>query len=76
MLENLKPKQRIYPCRVRSLLTELPEDDAKIFSNALNDSTLWAAWGLHQALKKRGITVTDKAIKRHRDNDCSCRHLS
>jgi len=74
MLEDLKRKQRIYPCRVRTLLEELPEDDGKIFSNAVDDHT-WAAWGLHQALKVRGIRVTDKAIKRHREGDCSCRHL-
>jgi len=75
MLEDLKPTKRIYPCRVRTLLNELPVDDSLVFMKAISDEENWAAWGLHQALKARGIKVTDKAIKNHRDGKCSCRLL-
>ena len=74
MLEDLKPNKRIYPCRIRTIKDQLELDDRIRLEAALRDKD-FAAWALHQALKAKGIIVTDKSIKRHRDGNCSCSRL-
>lgn len=74
MLEDLKPPKRIYPCRVRTIKDQLELNDRIRLEAALRDEN-FAAWALHQALKSKGIQVTDRAIRRHRDRDCSCSRL-
>lgn len=75
MLEDLKPPKRTYPCRVRTIAKQLEDKDVEHFLTAINDKEAWTAWALHLALKSKGIQVTDKAIRRHRDRDCSCSRL-
>ena len=74
MLEDLKPPKRIYPCKVRTIKDELELNDRIRFEAAIRDSN-WTPWALHLALKEKGIQVTDKGIKRHRDGNCSCSKL-
>jgi len=71
MLENLTPPKRIYPCRVRTVKDQMELDDRIRLESALRDEN-WSAWALHKALQSRGVSITDKSIKRHRDGDCSC----
>ena len=72
MLEDLKPRRNRYRCNVVELGNSLDETDAKIFWDAISDSENWTAHGLHQALKERGLRLSDKAIKKHRWNECGC----
>lgn len=75
MLEDLKPTKRKYPCRARTIKDQLSLEDRIRFESALRDKS-WSAWGLHVALKEKGILITDKSIKRHRERECSCSRLS
>ena len=72
MLENLKPNQRYYPCNVKELLITLEPADKKILEEAIADEKTWTPYGLHAALKSRGVKLNDKAILKHRLKDCSC----
>lgn len=72
MLEDLKqvPK-KVWPCRVRELAATLSPDDAKILIAAAENPD-WSIIGLSQALKKKGLTVSESPIKKHRSKACSC----
>jgi hypothetical protein len=72
MLENLQPIQRHYTCNVNELLNTLEATDRKILEAAIADAKTWTGYGLHAALKARGIKLNDKAIAKHRLGDCSC----
>lgn len=72
LLEGLEPNRRVYPCNVKTLLDELDESDRKILEEALADRKKWSPYGLHHALKLRGIKLNDKAITKHRSGECSC----
>ena len=72
MLENLTPNQRHYPCNVKTLMDSLEPTDKKILESAIADDKKWTSYGLHAALKSRGLKLNDKAINKHRQGDCSC----
>jgi hypothetical protein len=72
MLENLQPIKRQYNCSVSDVLKTLEESDKKILERAIADAKTWTGYGLHAALKARGIKLYDKAIIKHRLGDCSC----
>ena len=55
-----------------NVLNELDESDRKILQEALDDPKKWSPYGLHHALKLRGIKLNDKAISKHRSGECSC----
>lgn len=72
MLENLQPIERKYTCNVNELLNTLTEPDKRILEEAVFDAKTWTGYGLHAALKARGIKLNDKAIIKHRLGECSC----
>ena len=73
MLEDLKPpKRKQYPCNVDRLLNNLDDDDKFIFTLALKDEEAWTASALSKEMTRRGLPLTDKAIKKHRWNECGC----
>ena len=72
LLAGLEPNRREYPCNVDNVLKELEEADRKILQDALDDPKKWSPYGLHHALKLRGIKLNDKAILKHRSGECSC----
>jgi hypothetical protein len=72
MLEGLQPPKRVFNCRVRSVLETLDAKDKKIFEVAIQSFDLWPARTLSNALKQRGVVVSDAAISNHRKRTCSC----
>ena len=72
LLDGLEPYVKARPCRIRSLLTELEKKDAEILLTALNSPDLWPAKTLSNALKIRGLLISDNAISQHRKGACSC----
>lgn len=66
-----QPPKKVWPCRVRSLYSELDKADAEIFDNAIGDRA-WKAESLSKALAARGVTIAGSAITRHRQKACSC----
>lgn len=71
LLNDLKPPTHIPACRVRTVLATLDAADKKILIEAL-DNLEWSAFGLHKALKSRGIDMSDRVISVHRRKKCSC----
>jgi hypothetical protein len=72
MLEGLAPEVKIPPCGVRTAVDKLEPADQKILLEAVADYETWTANALMAALKRRGVTVGDKAIRKHREGVCSC----
>jgi hypothetical protein len=72
LLDGLEPHKKARPCRVRSLLAELEKKDADILASALQSPDLWPAKTLSNALKQRGVLLSDSAITHHRSKACSC----
>ena len=72
MLEGLQPPQRVYNCRVRSVLETLDAKDKKILETALDSLDLWPVRTLSIELKRRGLVLSDSAIANHRRGSCSC----
>jgi hypothetical protein len=72
MLDGLQPPQRIYNCRVRSVLETLDAKDKKILETALDSLDLWPVRTLSIELKRRGLVLSDSAIANHRRGSCSC----
>jgi hypothetical protein len=71
MLENLTPPNRVRPCAVRTMLTQLEKKDKEILVAALMNQD-WAALTLAKELTSRGLLISDGAINRHRKEICSC----
>lgn len=72
MLEDLTfevPKTR---CRVRELYTTLEVADAKLLRQYIDDEQTWTSGTLARALRRRGVVIDPKVIKRHREKYCSC----
>lgn len=74
MLENLEPKVKILPCRVRTTIQALDPKDATILESAIVDPK-WTPHNLSLALFERGLSLSDKSIKKHRIQQCSCKQL-
>lgn len=73
MLEGLTPITYAGKCKVGQLLDTLDESDAKILQAALDNTEMWSAHGLKNALMQRGISVGDVVIGKHRRNLCVCK---
>jgi hypothetical protein len=74
ILDNLAPQIKVSVCRVANLASTLDAKDAKILLDATID-TNWGYLPLSAALNKRGLSLSDKAIKKHRTGLCSCDRL-
>jgi hypothetical protein len=72
LLDGLEPHKKARPCRVRSILGQLEDKDADILGSALKSPELWPAKTLSNALKQRGVLLSDSAITHHRSKACSC----
>jgi hypothetical protein len=74
LLDDLAPPLKVLPCKVREVANTLSDKDASIFTEAVMNPE-WGCTTLSNALSERGLSISDKAIKRHRTNVCSCRLL-
>lgn len=72
LLDGLHPPQKIYPCKVRDTYEVLEAKDSAILKEAIGNIEGWGAKTLSNELAKRGITLSDLSITRHRRNICSC----
>jgi hypothetical protein len=72
MLDGLEPPQRVFNCRVRSVFETLEAKDKKILESAITSADVWPAKTLSNALKQRGLVLSDGAIAQHRKGSCSC----
>jgi hypothetical protein len=71
MLEDLKLPVKVYSCRVRTVADEISDKDASIFEAAVMNPE-WPCKTLQNELLKRGVKISDTAIKQHREKRCSC----
>jgi hypothetical protein len=71
MLEDLTPPARQTPCRVREVLETLEPKDQEILKKALADPA-WGTKPLSNALRERGLMISDSPITKHRAGRCSC----
>jgi len=71
LLDDLEPKAKVWPCKVRDVAATLEPSDGKILLAAV-ESEDWSVTGLSTALRKKGISVSDVPIKSHRTKACSC----
>jgi hypothetical protein len=74
MLENLEPPVKVLPCRVRTTLEGLDPKDAKILDSAIANPA-WTPHSLSIALSQRGLSISDRSIKKHQIQQCSCKQL-
>ena len=72
MLEDLTPPVKRTPCKVRTILEQLDEKDQSILLAALADDEAWSGNSLARALSQRGLVITEKPIRKHRNRECSC----
>jgi hypothetical protein len=71
MLEDLIPPGRTYACKVRTVAEGLEPKDKDILIAAVNNSD-WNFKTLSNELAKRGITIVDTGIAKHRRKQCAC----
>jgi hypothetical protein len=71
VLEDLKPKAQVFPCRFRELLHSLSDSDRQILKDAI-DSPDWTTNSLTRALKDKGIDISYTSVRRHELRHCSC----
>ena len=72
MLEDLAPPVRVMPCAVRTLRDSLDEADRVILMKAMADIDQWPNRTLAEALRQRGVSISEKPIRKHRMGLCSC----
>lgn len=72
LLDGLEPVQRVYRCKVRTVLNELDDTDREILEAAVADTKAWSNNGLSNSLRKRGIDLKSEPIRQHRMGNCSC----
>lgn len=72
MLEDMRPPVRRTPCKVRTILEQLDDNDRDILVKALADYDAWSGNSLARALSQRGLVITEKPIRKHRNRECSC----
>lgn len=53
-------------------MSSLDAKDREILSAAVLDTETWLSGTLANALKDRGIQISDKSIAKHRRGTCSC----
>jgi hypothetical protein len=71
MLEDLTPPARIYGCKVRTVAEGLEPKDKEILIAAVNNPD-WNFKTLSNELAKRGLTIVDTGIAKHRRKQCAC----
>jgi 5,10-methylene-tetrahydrofolate dehydrogenase/methenyl tetrahydrofolate cyclohydrolase len=71
MLEDLTPPGRTYACKVRTVAEGLEPKDKDILIAAVNNPD-WNFKTLSNELAKRGITIVDTGIAKHRRKQCAC----
>jgi hypothetical protein len=71
VLEDLQIPVRHTTCRVRTVSLELADKDKPIFESAVMNPE-WPCKTLQNELLKRGVKISDTAIKQHREKRCSC----
>lgn len=71
ILDGLEPAKRVYSCKVRTVLTELNDEDRGILEAAIADKA-WSNTGLAASLQQRGVDLKPEAIRVHRMGACSC----
>jgi hypothetical protein len=71
MLEDLKIPVKQTSCRVRTVVSEMSEKDAEILADAVMNPD-WPFRTLEVELFRKGVNLSEKAIKRHREKRCSC----
>ena len=72
MLEGMTPRVQLTPCKVREIAEQLDESDSIIFMNAIANTVEWSNNGLASELTRRGVTISEKTIRKHRRGECSC----
>ena len=72
MLENLSVEKKLGNCKVRSLYETLDAKDAELLKGYISDEATWSSYTLALALSKRGVSLDDKVITKHRNKLCSC----
>lgn len=73
MLEGLKPaKSKGHVCKVATTIEELDATDSEILAAAISDANTWPANTLASELRKRGLSISDMTILRHRKKTCVC----
>jgi len=74
MLEGLKPHKfsRTDVCKVAKIEALLPETDAIILKEAIDDYLNWPSLTLEKALAERKIYISDDTIRKHRLKICVC----
>jgi hypothetical protein len=72
LLDDLTPTRRQFSCRVREAAEDLDTADSERLYEAVGNIQAWTAKGLARELTKRGITISDHSINRHRSGECSC----
>ena len=73
MLEDLKPPEYVTPCAIRTMLEKLDEADQRILLDALANPEAWGNSALAKALTDRGLRISEKPIRKHRNKLCSCK---
>jgi hypothetical protein len=71
MLEGLSIPVKVLPCRVRTVKETLNKVDQDILEAAISNPE-WRYKTLSNELRKREITISDTALKHHRERRCSC----
>lgn len=71
MLEGLTPPVRKWNCKVKQVADELSPTDKKILLEAV-DNPEWKFKTLQKELSKRGITLVDTTLSKHRNKSCGC----
>lgn len=71
MLEDLALPVKVFNCRVRTVKESLKQVDKDILETAVNNPE-WPYKTLSNELRKREITISDTALKNHREKRCSC----
>lgn len=72
MLEDMVPEVKVTSCKVRKIAIEMSVEDNAILTAALDNMEDWSSNGLARALCQRGVIITEKPIRRHRNKECSC----
>jgi hypothetical protein len=62
---------RLFPCRIKTLKDELSLQDATILEDAVMNPE-WPCRTLETELFRKGLLLSEKLIRKHREKRCSC----
>lgn len=73
MLDGLTPpRTKAIYCKIDDLSKTLDDNDRAIFFAAIDDHDRWGARTLSTELRRRGLSVADTTITKHRGKTCAC----